>query len=146
MWDINLRKKGFYKYLMPNGCLKFACLLHFSGVQQKLFTHFTEVKHISVLCIGQKPPVVSVRWDLIERSGGFSAWFVLLGSKEPYLHVEGIKVPVWLLNKPVCRAGTTFPIPASPTALSPPALRLLRGFCWQGGKGEALEKVNMGMK
>lgn len=54
MWDINLREKGFYKYLMPNGGLKFACLLHFSGVQQKLFTHFSEVKHISVLSTGQK--------------------------------------------------------------------------------------------
>lgn len=104
MWDINLREKGFYKYLMPNSSLKFACLLHFSGVQQKIFIHFSGVKHISALCIGQKPPVVSVRWDLIERSGRFSAWFVHLGGKGHYLHVEGIKVllkclNVWLLSK-----------------------------------------------
>lgn len=117
---------------MPNGGLKFACLLHFSGVLQKLFTHFTEVKHISVLCIGQKPPVASVRWDLIERSGGFFCLICTFG--------KGGALSAWESYPGACVAVkqnclwssyhfSHWDPPASPTALFPPALRLPWGFC-----------------
>lgn len=98
MWDINLRKKSFYKYLTPNGGLKFACFLPFSGVLEKLFTHFTEVKHTLAFCFGQNSPMGSVRQHLMEPFGGFSAWSVHLGREERNLYEKGIPGPTWLPN------------------------------------------------
>lgn len=152
MWDINLREKGFYKYLMPNGSLKFACLLHFCGMQQKLFTHFSGVKRISVLSTSQKPPVVSDRWDLIERSGDF---FLL------DLHIwEARKLSEWgrdwgALNKTVCRAGITFPIgilqhlpllcPHQPRGLLRGILlaRMQRGGFWKDKYGHEIKSTSI---
>lgn len=74
-------KKGFYKYLTPNSGLKFACFLHFSGVLEKPFTHSTEIKHTLAFCIGQKPPVVSARWDLTEPFGGFFCLICAFGKR-----------------------------------------------------------------
>lgn len=48
---------------------------------EKLFTRFTEVKRILALHVGQKPPVVSVRRDLIEPFGGFFSLICAFGKR-----------------------------------------------------------------